>query len=133
MTADPPSSAVSARPRQKARDSHVPVDRPGSEKVARVRLGAYEFKKKGVSRFDLRDPYHLAIALTWPQFLASLLAFYLLVNVLFAALFWLAPGSVEHARPGSLQKSEQTGTGFRSKAAGDFGGKRHPISLQSGT
>jgi hypothetical protein len=32
-----------------------------------------------------------------------------------------------------LQKSEQTGTGFRSKAAGDFGGKRHLISLQSGT
>jgi hypothetical protein len=32
-----------------------------------------------------------------------------------------------------VQKSEQTGTGFRSKAAGDFGGKRHLISLQSGT
>ncbi|MGA8612582.1 MAG: hypothetical protein WB760_12825 [Xanthobacteraceae bacterium] len=30
-------------------------------------------------------------------------------------------------------KSEQTGTGFRLKAAGDFGGKRHLISLQSGT
>jgi hypothetical protein len=32
-----------------------------------------------------------------------------------------------------MQKSEETGTGFRSKAAGDFGGKRHLISLQSGT
>jgi len=32
-----------------------------------------------------------------------------------------------------LQKTEQTGTGFRLKAAGDFGGKRHLISLQSGT
>ena len=32
-----------------------------------------------------------------------------------------------------VQKSEQTGTGFRSKAAGDFGGKRRVISLQSGT
>jgi hypothetical protein len=41
---------------------------------ARVRLGSYEFKKKGVSRFDLRAPYHLAVALTWPQFLAALLA-----------------------------------------------------------
>ena len=36
------------------------------------------------------------------------------------------------ARP-SVQKSEQTGTRFRSKAAGDFGGKRQVISLQSGT
>jgi hypothetical protein len=32
-----------------------------------------------------------------------------------------------------VQKSEQTGTGFRLKAAGDFGGKRHLISLQFGT
>jgi hypothetical protein len=32
-----------------------------------------------------------------------------------------------------VQKSEQTGTRFRSKAAGDFGGKRQVISLQSGT
>jgi hypothetical protein len=64
-----------------------------------VRLGSYEFKKKGVSRFDLRDPYHLAVALTWPQFLAALLALYLSVNVVFATLFWLGPGSVANARP----------------------------------
>jgi hypothetical protein len=73
-----------------------------SEKVARVRLGSYEFKKKGISRFDLRDPYHLAVALTWPQFLAALLALYLSVNIVFATLFWLAPGSVANTRPGSL-------------------------------
>jgi len=70
--------------------------------VARVRLGSYEFKKKGVSRFDLRDPYHLAVALTWPQFLAALLALYLSVNVVFAALFWLVPGSAANARSDSF-------------------------------
>jgi inward rectifier potassium channel len=69
------------------------------EQAARVRLGSYEFKKQGVSRFDMRDPYHLAVALTWPQFLATLLAIYLLVNVVFATLFWLMPGSVANARP----------------------------------
>jgi hypothetical protein len=52
--------------------------------VARVRLGSYEFKKQGVSRFDLRDPYHLAVALTWPQFLAALLALYRLRRTLLA-------------------------------------------------
>lgn len=72
------------------------------EKAARVRLGSYEFKKKGVSRFDLRDPYHLAAALTWPRFLATLLALYVLVNVIFATLFWLVPGSVANARPYSF-------------------------------
>jgi inward rectifier potassium channel len=89
-------------PHRKTRGSGVPIDQPHTEKVARVRLGSYEFKKKGVSRFDLRDPYHFAITLTWPQFLASLLVFYLSVNAVFAALFWLAPGSVGHARPGSF-------------------------------
>ena len=87
---------------RKTRGSGVPIDHPHTERVARVRLGSYEFKKKGVSRFDLRDPYHLAIALTWPQFLASLLILYLFMNVVFAILFWLVPGSVEHARPGSF-------------------------------
>jgi len=72
------------------------------ERVARVRFGSYEFKKKGVSRFDLRDPYHLAVALTWPQFLAALLALYLSVNVVFATLFWLVPASVANARPDSF-------------------------------
>jgi len=72
------------------------------ERGARVRLGTYEFEKKGVPRFDLRDPYHLAVALTWPQFLAALLTLYLSVNVVFAALFWLVPGSVARARPGNF-------------------------------
>jgi inward rectifier potassium channel len=72
------------------------------EEGARVRLGSYEFKKKGISRLDLRDPYHLAIALTWPQFLAALLALYFAVNVVFATLFWLVPGSVANARRDSF-------------------------------
>jgi inward rectifier potassium channel len=78
------------------------MERKPGEKVARVRLGSYEFKKKGVSRFDLRDPYHLAVALTWPQFLTALLALYLSVNVVFATLFWLVPGSVANARSDSF-------------------------------
>jgi inward rectifier potassium channel len=50
----------------------------------------------------LRDPYHLAVSLTWPQFLAALLALYLSVNVTFAIFFWLVPGSVANARPDSF-------------------------------
>ena len=68
----------------------------------RISTRLLRFKKKGVSRFDLRDPYHLAIALTWPQFLITLLALYLAVTVVFAALFWLVPGSVANARPNSF-------------------------------
>ena len=78
------------------------MEREPGGKVARVRLGSYEFKKKGVSRFDLRDPYRIAVALTWPQFLAVLLALYLSVNFVFAALYWAVPGSVANVRPHSF-------------------------------
>jgi inward rectifier potassium channel len=87
---------------QKGQDFHIAIKRNPREKAARVRVGSLEFKKKGVSRFDLRDPYHLAVALTWPQFVATLLAFYLLVNVAFATFYWLVPGSVANAGPYSF-------------------------------
>jgi inward rectifier potassium channel len=87
---------------RKGRDPRTRIERDPREKAARVRVGSYELKKKGVSRFDTRDPYHLAVALTWPQFLAALLVIYLLVNVVFATLLWLSPGSVANARPYSF-------------------------------
>jgi inward rectifier potassium channel len=87
---------------QEGQDPRTRTDRDPREKAARVRLGSYEFKKRGISRFDMRDPYHFAVALTWPQFLATLLVIYLLVNVAFATLFWLIPGSVANARPSSF-------------------------------
>jgi inward rectifier potassium channel len=102
MTTGSTRSAVPTTRHPKRRDPGLPIEGGPDENVARVRLGTYEFKKKGVSRFDLRDPYHLAVALTWPQFLAALLALYLSVNVVFATLFWLVPGSVANARPDSF-------------------------------
>lgn len=102
MRTDPTSREISPTPHRKTRGSDGPINQTGAKKVARVRLGSYEFRKTGVPRFDLRDPYHFAIALTWPQFLTSLFVFYLCVNLVFAALFWLVPGSVEHARPASF-------------------------------
>jgi hypothetical protein len=64
-------------------DPRTRTESEPSQNLARVRLGSYEFRKKGISRFDLRDPYHLAVALTWPQFLAALLTLYLSVNFVF--------------------------------------------------
>jgi inward rectifier potassium channel len=84
------------------RDHRPRTERVPREKAARIRVGSYELIKKGVSRFDARDPYHFAVALSWSEFLAALLAIYLLVNVFFAGLFWLAPGAIAEARPGSF-------------------------------
>jgi inward rectifier potassium channel len=100
-------SGLKTRPKGRADrsaeiDRRIPREGEPDEKVARVRLGSYEFRKKGISRFDLRDPYHLAVALTWPQFLAALLTLYLSVNIVFAVLYWAVPGSVANVRSHSL-------------------------------
>ena len=79
-----------------------PVGLGPREEAARLRIGSLELIKKGVSRFDIRDPYYLAVALTWPRFLAALFTTYLLVNSVFGVLFWLVPGSVTNARPHSF-------------------------------
>jgi inward rectifier potassium channel len=69
------------------------------EKVARVQFGTFEFEKRGISNFDPRDPYRFAVRLTWPQFFAALVAFYLMLNAVFAMLYWLVPGSVANIGP----------------------------------
>jgi inward rectifier potassium channel len=63
----------------------------------RLRIGGYEFAKKGASRYDLRDPYHLAIGLGWPGFLLWVGLAFLAANTGFAALYSAFPGSVANA------------------------------------
>jgi inward rectifier potassium channel len=59
-------------------------------------------EKVGIRHFDLNDPYHLALSLTWPQFFLGLLALYLVINVLFGLLYFAVPGSVTNLPAGSL-------------------------------
>jgi len=55
-----------------------------------------------VSRFDLSDPYYIALSLSWPMFALVALLIEIAVNVLFASLYLAQPGSVANARPGSF-------------------------------
>lgn len=65
-----------------------------------VRMGAFEIRKRGAARFDLRDPYHLALSLSWPQFALAFLLLNLAINLVFALLYLLQPGCIANARPG---------------------------------
>ena len=69
-----------------------------------VRIGRAEFglSKLGAPRFDVRDPYHLAVSLPWPGFVLAMLGGWLAINVLFAGLYVLSPGSVANAAAGSF-------------------------------
>ncbi|HEY4041347.1 MAG TPA: ion channel, partial [Rhodopila sp.] len=64
--------------------------------VGRKDLGVW---KLGVVRFDVRDPYHLAVSLSWPGFFLAMVGCWLAVNLVFALLYVLDPGGVTNARP----------------------------------
>ncbi len=71
-------------------------------RTMQVRADAFEVRKRGVSRFDFRDPYHGALTASWPLFLAVLLALEVGINFVFAGLYLLRPGSIANAAPGSF-------------------------------
>ncbi len=75
--------------------------RPGGRRHV-IGFAGLQVQKIGVSRIDLRDPYRLAVALSWPRFLLALFAAEMALNVVFAALYALGPGAVANAAPGSL-------------------------------
>ena len=58
--------------------------------------------KLGVRRFDLRDPYHVAVSLPWPGFVAAMLVCWLAINLVFALLYDLRPGDVANSASGSF-------------------------------
>ena len=62
----------------------------------RLSLGTQVFIKKGLRPFDLHDPYYFAVSLSWHRFGALFVAGELLINLFFAALYSLQPGSVSN-------------------------------------
>src|SRR5580704_7376167 len=48
------------------------------------------------------DLYHRILTISWPNFLAVGLAFYVLINVSFATLYLLQPGSIANAPTGGF-------------------------------
>ena len=64
--------------------------------------GVFKMEKVGVTEFDLRDPYHLALAISWPQFFVGVVVVYMAINLVFALLYFAVPGSVNNLPPGSL-------------------------------
>ncbi len=68
----------------------------------RIDLRGFTAVKVGVRRFSISDPYYFILAMRWSTFLAVVLGVFLVTNLLFAALYWAAPGSVSNARAGSF-------------------------------
>ena len=67
-----------------------------------IRSGAFTLTKRGVDRWDWRDPYHLLVGLTWRQFVAAFVLAEVVLNLLFAGLYLVESGRVANLPPGSL-------------------------------
>lgn len=63
-----------------------------------LKLGDYEVTKLGGSRFSVQDAFHTILSLTWLQFFGGAIAIYLLVNFVFAGLYFLGSHAVANAR-----------------------------------
>jgi len=74
-------------------------DKPASPRRGiRVRLGAYEVTKLGVPRFSRQDAFHIIMSLSWPQFFGGAIVIYLLVNLIFASLYYAGDDAINNAR-----------------------------------
>lgn len=71
----------------------------------KVRDRAFDLHKTGVERFDWRDPYHLAVTISWPVFAGLAFGGLLVVNAIFAALYLLEPGAIQNLPPGDLARA----------------------------
>ncbi len=67
-----------------------------------VRTGAFDVRKTGIARLDWRDPYHLALSISWWRFFACVLAAELLLNSAFAGLYLLRAGDITNLRRGDF-------------------------------
>ncbi len=75
---------------------------PRARPMPRVAFGGVSIGMAGIKRFDLRDPYYIAVALSWPRFLLLLLGVEAALNVTFALLYLAHPASIASAHPGSF-------------------------------
>ena len=67
-----------------------------------VKAGHLEFLKLNTERYDWRDTYHLILTLSWPQFAGLIFGIYILINIVFAALYWVVGHSIAEMPPGSF-------------------------------
>lgn len=57
---------------------------------------------RGLPAAPLQDLFHQLLTMRWRWFFLSAFLTYLGINALFATLYWLDPGGVENAEPGSF-------------------------------
>jgi inward rectifier potassium channel len=67
-----------------------------------TRAGRTEFLKINAAVSGWRDSYHWVLSLTWPRFALFLTSSYVVINLLFGALYFARPNCIADLEPGSF-------------------------------
>jgi inward rectifier potassium channel len=76
--------------------------RPRPHRPIATRAGRTEFLKINAAVGGWRDSYHWVLSLSWPRFALFLAGSYVVINLLFAALYVVQPGCIADLEPGSF-------------------------------
>src|SRR5262249_25383249 len=95
--------ALTLAPAPRARPHPRMASRPSAPLPARMvgRGGEAPVLRVGSRPHPLRDVYHFLITATWWHLVLVFSLTYLGTNAAFATLYWLDPGGIQNARPGS--------------------------------
>jgi inward rectifier potassium channel len=98
---------MASEPRRVRREARRAESRAEAENASRPRFSNTSAARKdvhiiGVERGGLRDFYHWVLTIRWWVFYVLLVSTYLGLNLVFATLYWLDPGGIANARPGSF-------------------------------
>jgi hypothetical protein len=75
----------------------VPRRRPRVKRDVLMRAGTIEVVKRGASHYDFRDPYHIALEMSWKGFALAFFGLDLGINIVFALLYLAKPGCIANA------------------------------------
>lgn len=67
-----------------------------------LRLQLDDGRIKAPFRWEFLDPYYWLMEVRWPAFFGAVVLVFVLLNLLFGAIYALVPGSLANAEPGSL-------------------------------
>ena len=95
-----------------AQDSPPPTGTPGPQPsqspIAKLRrrnstaqFGNVSVERIGMPQAPFGDAFHFLMRTSWPIFCLVFAAYYLLINALFAAVYFLDLSGIENAKPGS--------------------------------
>jgi inward rectifier potassium channel len=75
----------------------APPGQPGKSQI--IRLGAREIETRGLVEGFWTDLYHRAMRVYWPVFFGTAAAIFMMLNTIFAFLFWLGKDPIANTSP----------------------------------